>query len=264
MGFLSALLQGKEAQRLCQELDPISPRMAMKRRAQGWWCLGGGPELTLQPPACCTASTAYAEQHSMPGPFPHRKCCFGPWLGQGQPCLLDPQCLPNHRLSRDIPAAHCEYQPHPCGCPERLQQHSAGAVGADVALGAAPQTGPQQLKAVALLPLRATAHSHAASPRHGAWHRPATAHGITLPWHTATQPWHGEPRAGPLCWDWERVLGGTQVASLCPSQLWGHVCLAGDRRDSGAPRPFSTATRHTLRAQPQHTASKQSADPSSP
>lgn len=134
-------------------------------------------------------------------PFCTENVALEPWLGQRQLCLLDPQCLPNRRLSRDIPVAHCERQLHPYGCLERLQRHGPVAVGADVALRRCTPNGPPAAESCSSPPAPChgtqprgiTSPWRTASPHHHAWHHPAVAHSHTALARGATS---GSPALG--------------------------------------------------------------------
>lgn len=229
----------------------------------GW---GSGADTTAPSMPHCRRSLYRTVQHAgTHSPFPPRKRLFGPWLGRRQPCLLDPQSLPKHRLSRDIPVAHCEHQPRPHGCPERHQWHGPVAVGADVALRlctpngppAAESCGPPPAPCHGTQPRGVTSPWRMASPHCGAWHHPAMAHSHTALAQGATN------RSPALRWG-KGAWGHPSGVPVSLAAMGTRVPGAGDRRDSRAPRPFSTAARRTLRAQPRHTASERSTDPSSP
>lgn len=229
----------------------------------GW---GSGADTTAPSMPHCRRSLYRTVQHARThSPFPPRKRLFGPWLGRRQPCLLDPQSLPKHRLSRDIPVAHCEHQPRPHGCPERHQWHGPVAVGADVALRlctpngppAAESCGPPPAPCHGTQPRGVTSPWRMASPHCGAWHHPAMAHSHTALAQGATN------RSPALRWG-KGAWGHPSGVPVSLAAMGTRVPGAGDRRDSRAPRPFSTAARRTLRAQPRHTASERSTDPSSP
>lgn len=229
----------------------------------GW---GSGADTTAPSMPHCRRSLYRTVQHARThSPFPPRKRLFGPWLGRRQPCLLDPQSLPKHRLSRDIPVAHCEHQPRPHGCPERHQWHGPVAVGADVALRlctpngppAAESCGPPPAPCHGTQPRGVTSPWRMASPHRGAWHHPAMAHSHTALAQGATN------RSPALRWG-KGAWGHPSGVPVSLAAMGTRVPGAGDRRDSRAPRPFSTAARRTLRAQPRHTASERSTDPSSP
>lgn len=229
----------------------------------GW---GSGADTTAPSMPHCRRSLYRTVQHARThSPFPPRKRLFGPWLGRRQPCLLDPQSLPKHRLSRDIPVAHCEHQPRPHGCPERHQWHGPVAVGADVALRlctpngppAAESCGPPPAPCHGTQPRGVTSPWRMASPHRGAWHHPAMAHSHTALARGATS---GSPALGWGKGAWGHPSGVPVSLAAMGTRVPG----AGDRRDSRAPWPFSTAARRTLRAQPRHTASERSTDPSSP
>lgn len=229
----------------------------------GW---GSGADTTAPSVPHCRRSLYRTVQHAgTHSPFPPRKRLFGPWLGRRQPRLLDPQSLPKHRLSRDIPVAHCEHQPRPHGCPERHQRHGPVAVGADVALRlctpngppAAESCGPPPAPCHGTQPCGVTSPWRMASPHRGAWHHPAMAHSHTALARGATS---GSPALGWGKGAWGHPSGVPVSLTAMGTRVPG----AGDRRDSRAPWPFSTAARRTLRAQPRHTASERSTDPSSP
>lgn len=229
----------------------------------GW---GSGADTTAPSMPHCRRSLYRTVQHAgTHSPFPPRKRLFGPWLGRRQSCLLDPQSLPKHRLSRDIPVAHCEHQPRPHGCPERHQWHGPVAVGADVALRlctpngppAAESCGPPPAPCHGTQPRGVTSPWRMASPHCGAWHHPAMAHSHTALAQGATN------RSPALRWG-KGAWGHPSGVPVSLAAMGTRVPGAGDRRDSRAPRPFSTAARRTLRAQPRHTASERSTDPSSP
>lgn len=206
----------------------------------GW---GSGADTTAPSMPHCRRSLYRTVQHAgTHSPFPPRKRLFGPWLGRRQPCLLDPQSLPKHRLSRDIPVAHCEHQPRPHGCPERHQWHGPVAVGADVALRLCTPNGPPAAESCGPPP----APCHGTQPR-----------GVTSPWRMAS-PRHGTQPHGPGTGSHERVPGAGMGKGCLGAPKWrprvprshGDTCAWGwgpqrqqgttaiqHRRQTHAPRP---------------------------
>lgn len=213
----------------------------------GW---GSGADTTAPSVPHCRRSLYRTVQHAgTHSPFPPRKRLFGPWLGRRQPRLLDPQSLPKHRLSRDIPVAHCEHQPRPHGCPERHQRHGPVAVGADVALRlctpngppAAESCGPPPAPCHGTQPRGVTSPWHMASPHRGAWHHPAMAHSHTALARGATS---GSPALGWGKGAWGHPSGvpvslaatGTRVPGWGPQRQQGTTAIQ-HRRQTHAPRP---------------------------
>lgn len=206
----------------------------------GW---GSGADTTAPSMPHCRRSLYRTVQHAgTHSPFPPRKRLFGPWLGRRQPCLLDPQSLPKHRLSRDIPVAHCEHQPRPHGCPERHQRHGPVAVGADVALRLCTPNGPPAAESCGPPP----APCHGTQPR-----------GVTSPWRMAS-PRHGTQPHGPGTGSHEPVPGAEMGKGCLGAPKWrprvprshGDTCAWGwgpqrqqgttaiqHRRQTHAPRP---------------------------
>lgn len=168
----------------------------------GW---GSGADTTAPSVPHCRRSLYRTVQHAgTHSPFPPRKRLFGPWLGRRQPRLLDPQSLPKHRLSRDIPVAHCEHQPRPHGCPERHQRHGPVAVGADVALRLCTPNGPPAAESCGPPP----APCHGTQPR-----------GVTSPWRMAS-PRHGTQPHGPGTGSHERVPGAGMGKGCLGAPKW--------------------------------------------
>lgn len=187
----------------------------------GW---GSGADTTAPSMPHCRRSLYRTAQHAgTHSPFPPRKCLFGPWLGRRQPCLLDPQSLPKHRLSRDIPVAHCEHQPRPHSCPERHQWPRGGGC----------RRGPAALHPKRAPGSRKLRPSSRSVPRHTATRRHlAMAHGITPPRRMAS-PCHGTQPHGPGTGSHEWVPGAGMGKGCLGAPKW-RPCVPHSHGDTCA------------------------------